>query len=59
VGDCLRHQLKIEARLDDGGTKYVCQICQGYVYNWQLPGGKFPKITEEEFEFVEEVNDEV
>lgn len=59
VGDCMKHQLKLELHLDNGVTKYVCKKCKGYIYNWQLPGGKFPKITEEEFEFVEEVNDEI
>lgn len=53
VGDCQKHRLKLSVILDHGDKKYVCVDCQGYIYSWQLPGGKYPKIAEGEFEFVE------
>ena len=52
VGDCKlngeTHELKLTFDLDN--TKlYQCVKCKGEVYDWQLPGGKHPRLEPGEF----------
>ena len=56
VGDCelngeTKHTLKIQFPKDL--KHYRCTKCQQEFYDWQLPGGQYPKLEEGEYEIVE------
>lgn len=35
-------------------VQYRCRKCHGEVYNWQLPGGRHPRLVKGEFEIIED-----
>ena len=49
VGNCDVHKLYMT-----NGHSYTCQVCAAEYYPFHLAGGKYPKLTEEQYEILEE-----